>query len=254
MILKHKTAIITGAAKGIGKGIARKLAENGADIVVADIDFEQAKATANELEKSIGTKTVPMLVDVSKKERVQALVDDTIVRFGRLDIYVNNAAIDQVKPLLDVEETEWDEIFAVNVKGYLFGMQLAGKAMKAHGGSIVNIASASGKGGRPLLPLYAATKAVVISMTKSAAQYFGKYNIRVNAVNPGNISTDMGRWAVEEMKKYEGKFNTNIASSSPLDRDGTVDDIGNAVMLLSSDLCSYITGQNINVDGGKTMI
>jgi meso-butanediol dehydrogenase / (S,S)-butanediol dehydrogenase / diacetyl reductase len=253
--LLNRVAVVTGAGKGIGRSIAHAFANEGASVVIADIDGEAAKSVVSEIEK-IGRASLAITVDVSDRSQVSDMVQQVVNHFGRIDIFVNNAGIGHYKPLLEITAQEWKQVFDINVNGVLFGMQAAGDAMaKSRGGVIVNIASPAGKGGRPLFAAYAASKAAVISMTQSAAMALAHYQIRVNAICPGTVDTALGVNAMEQMQQFvqQGRvpaYTLNVPSPL-LGRNARPEEIANAVVFLSSEDASYMTGQAINVCGGR---
>ncbi len=255
MKLLNRVAVVTGAGRGIGRSIALAYANEGATVVVADIDGEAAKSVVTEIEK-IGQVSLAITVDVSVRSQVIDMGQQVVNRFGRIDIFVNNAGIGHYKPFLEITSQEWKQVFDINVNGVLFGMQAAGDAMaKCGGGVIVNIASPAGKGGRPLFAAYAASKAAVISMTQSAAMALAHYQIRVNAICPGTVDTSLGINAMEQMRQFvqQGKVPAYLLNvpSPLLGRNAKPEEIANAVVFLSSDDASYMTGQAINVCGGR---
>ncbi|HEV8340410.1 MAG TPA: glucose 1-dehydrogenase [bacterium] len=268
--LEGKIAIVTGAGQGLGKGIALRLAQEGAAVVVAEGNPETAAATADELE-SQDARAMPYPVDVSRGEAVRQMVKDIVKRFGRIDILVNNAGIMQTKPLLDLREDDWDRIIAVNQLGVFLCLQAvaaqmvaqvpeavkaAGRAAWSHG-KIVNLSSISGRRGRPLAAHYAASKAAVISLTQSAALALAPYNVNVNAICPGVVPTPM--WEQIDLDRgrllglQPGEALASFIDTIPLKRAGTPEDVAGAVAFLCSPDADYITGQTLNVDGGYEM-
>lgn len=258
MKLEGRIAVITGAGRGIGRAIALKMAQEGADVVVADIDLESVQAVVEELSK-LGRRILPVQVDASVRSQMEALVARTVEEFGRVDIFVNNAGIWRIDPFLEISEEGWDKLFAVNVKGVLFGTQAAAREMirQKIAGRIISIASVAGKRGRPLLAAYAASKAAVISITQSAAYALGAYGITVNSISPGVVETPMGDMAVAKMKelKDEGKVPAELEEIPPtvLGRVGQPEDIAKVAVFLASDDAAYMTGQSVNVSGGRWM-
>ncbi len=243
MYEKYKNAIVTGAARGIGKGIARKLAEKGINVVISDILIEDAEKTAAEL-AGLGVKTLAVKTDVSNKEDVEALVRKTVTEFGSLDFLVNNAGITRDNLSVRMSEDDWDKVLSINLKGAFLCSQAAAKEMmKQKFGRIVNIASVSGLLGTLGQGNYAASKAGLIALTKSMARELGRRNITVNAVAPGFIMTEMTETLSEQVKE-------DYMKQIPLKRAGTPDDIAESVCFLISPAGSYITGTTINVSGG----
>jgi 3-oxoacyl-[acyl-carrier protein] reductase len=252
-----KVALITGSAKGLGKEIAKMLAEEGASICVADIS-ENIKNTAEEF-KSLGFNVICQVTDVSKPEEIKKMVDATCSEFGKIDCLINNAALPYQGPLMDIKWEDWDPIINVNLKGSFFALQHAARKMieRGNGGSIINISSLAGSGGRPLYIPYAASKAAVMNMTQSAAKALAQYNIRVNSISPGNMYTEM---FVECAREVAKENNTDFESTLdiwkkriPLGRFGQPSEIAKAVLFLCSDDSSYITGQIYNVCGGLSI-
>ena len=243
MYEKYKNVIVTGAARGIGKGIARKMAEKGFNVVVSDILIEDAEKTAAELAQ-LGVKTLAVKTDVSNKEDVANLIEKTIAEFGSVDFLVNNAGITRDNLSIRMSEDEWDKVLNINLKGSFLCSQAAAKEMmKQRFGRIVNIASVSGLLGTAGQGNYAASKAGVVALTKSMARELGKRNITVNAIAPGVIMTEMTETLSDKVKD-------DYMQQIPLKRAGTPDDIADAVCFLVSPAGSYITGTTINVSGG----
>ena len=256
MKLAGRVAIVTGAGRGVGRGIALELALNGANVVVADLNLDTAEAVADEID-SLERNALPLLVDVTVQSQMEAMVAKAVTELGRLDIMVNNAGVGHVKPFLEITEDEWDKVFAVNLKGMLFGMQAAAKAMinQERCGRIVNISSVAGKSGRPVLASYAASKSAVINLTQSAAMALAPHNITVNAICPGVVDTHMGKSVIAQMQAYvdEGKIPEELIRipEAPLGPRAEPEDIAKMAAFLASDDADYITGQSINVDGGR---
>ena len=256
MKLAGRVAIVTGAGRGVGRGIALELARNGANVVVADLNLDTAEAVADEV-NALERDARPLLVDVTVQSQMEAMVARAVTDLGRLDIMVNNAGVGHVKPFLDITEDEWDMVFAVNLKGMLFGMQAAAKAMiyQERCGRIVNISSVAGKSGRPVLASYAASKAAVINLTQSAAMALAPHKITVNAICPGVVDTHMGKSVIAKMQAYvdEGKIPEELIRipEAPLGPRAEPEDIAKMAAFLASDDADYITGQSINVDGGR---
>ncbi len=254
--LNGRVAIVTGAGRGIGRGIAVMLAQCGADVAVVDLNGENAESVAEEV-RSLGRHAIARAVDVSRQPDLNEVVQSIANKLGRLDIAVNNAGIVEVRRFLDVTEDHWDRVFAVNTKGTLFGIQAAARLMIEFGieGRIVNIASVAGKGGRPLLAAYAASKAAIINLTQSAAYSLAEYKITVNCICPGVVGTDMGRKALSEMEAITGAGGVSgeqsRVPSAPLGPEATPQDVAGMVMYLVSSSASYITAQAMNVDGGR---
>jgi len=245
MPLKNKTAIVTGARRGIGKGIALALAKEGCNIVVSDIDKEDCEAVAEEVRK-LGPKALAVLCDVSKKEEVEKLFSKTVEVFGQLDILVNNAGIFPFVPFLEMKEADWDKVLDVNLKSIFFCSQEAAKVLP-EGGKIVNISSIAAYVGFKGLVHYCASKGAINSMIRALALELASKKITVNAIAPGAIETP----GASEVSTEESKKQT--IAMIPLARMGQPEDIADMVVFLASDKASYITGQTIIVDGGWTL-
>ncbi len=244
--LKGRVALVTGAARGIGRAVALALARDGADVVVVDLNMAGAEETAALVS---GTRAVAAQADVSSEDSVVALYSTVLAEFGRLDILVNNAGIFKMTDPLDIKAEEWDQIMAVNARGTFLMCREAMRHMKSTGrGTIINIASTAGKSGGSVMAgiHYAASKAAVICMTKSLAKYGAAQRIRVNAVAPGPTVTEMtAAWGEDA--------NAKIAEAIPLGRYGDPEEIAEAVAFLASDKASWITGEIIDVNGGLIM-
>jgi 3-oxoacyl-[acyl-carrier protein] reductase len=244
--LMGKTALITGAGRGIGKEIARALGKSGANIIISDIAADFANQAASEL-NGAGIKTLAVVGDISKAEDVETLFKTANETFGGVDILVNNAGITRDNLLARMDEKDWDLVLSVNLKGAFLCTKAASRGMmKKRYGRIVNISSVVGIMGNAGQANYSASKAGLIGLTKSAAKELASRNITVNAVAPGYIATDMTQNLPEEAK-------AKILQSVPLGRPGTPEDIAGVVLFLVSDAASYITGQVIHIDGGMLM-
>jgi 3-oxoacyl-[acyl-carrier protein] reductase len=245
MKLKNKTAIVTGAGRGIGRGIAIALAKEGCDLVVSDINQEDCEKVAEEIKK-LGVKSLAVKCDVSNKKEVEELFKETTKEFGKLDILVNNAGIFPFVPFKDMQEADWDKVLNVNLKSVFLCSQEAAKIM-TEGGRIINISSIASFIGFEGLVHYCASKGAINSMIRALALELAPQKITVNAVAPGAIETPgASKGSTEETKKQ-------TIAAIPLARMGKPEDIANAVLFLASDESSYITGQTIIVDGGWTL-
>jgi 3-oxoacyl-[acyl-carrier protein] reductase len=239
--LKDQVAIVTGAARGIGRATAVLLAEHGASVVIADVDGEGAEETASSL-RDRSLEAMAVAVDVSDVESVASMVRKILGALGRIDILVNNAGIIDSKTALEVSEAEWDRVIDVNLKSaHLCSQAVTREMMKKGYGRIVNIGSVAGQvGGLKVGPDYSASKAGVICLAKSYARFGAKYGINANAVAPGFIETDMNR-------------GRDDPSEVPVNRLGTPEDVAKVVYFLVSPLADYVTGTCIDVNGGIFM-
>lgn len=245
MKLRGKTAIVTGGAKGIGLQTVKKFLEEGANVVLLDLNREDIVEAFESLETSSKLKT--FIGDVTNKDDIQQLVSFTKEHFGRIDILVNNAGITADAQLLKMEEEAWDQVIDVNLKGVFLVTQAVAKEMKEQAsGVILNASSIVGRFGNFGQTNYAASKFGVIGLTKTWARELGRFNIRVNAVAPGFILTDM-------TKKMPEKVLNSMKEKSVLKQLGEPEDIANAYAFLASDEAKYITGTVLNVNGGTVI-
>lgn len=245
MMLKDKVAIVTGARRGIGRGIAIVLAKEGCNVVVSDINQEDCEKVVEEIEKG-DAKGLAIKCDVSSKKEVDNLISKTIEKFGKLDILVNNAGIFPFVPFLEMTEADWDKVLNVNLKSVFLSSQAAAKVMQK-GSKIVNISSIAAFIGFPALAHYCASKGGINSMIRSMALELAPKKININAIAPGSIDTP----GASEVSNEEVKKQTLAAI--PWGRMGSPEDIANIVVFLASDKADYITGQTIIVDGGWTL-
>ena len=258
--LDNRIVLITGAARGIGAASARRLAADGARVVLADLDGRAVDKLASEL----GGAAIH--ADVTRPADIQRMVDETYARFGRLDVLFNNAGVIRVQPLLDVTEAEWDRVMAVNLKAAFFVLQAAARRMREqspmHGselrGKLIQTASIAGyRGGGPLLAPYNATKAGVISFTRTAAQVLAEDRITSNCVCPGAVDTPMWEQIDREIGALHGLAPREAwkkrTAGIPLGRPETADDVAGVVAFLAGPDSDYMTGQAIKVDGGLVM-
>lgn len=244
--LENKVAIITGSARGIGKSIAERFIAEGAKVVISDINEELAVQTANELKKS-GGDAIALAADVSKMDSAEQLISKTVETYRSVDILVNNAGITRDTLLIRMSEADWDAVISVNLKGSFNCLKSAAKVMmKQRSGVIINVSSVVGIMGNFGQANYAASKAGLIGLTKSAAKELAPRGITVNAIAPGFIETEMTHKLSDQVKD-------SFLSAIPLKRPGTPGDISNAVVFLASGDSSYITGQVLQIDGGLLM-
>ena len=241
---ENKVALITGAARGIGKAIAKKFAENGYNVVINYVSAKTDIKTLTKEFEDLGVKVLLVKADVSNKEEAEGLVNQTIEKFGKIDVLVNNAGITKDNLLMRMSEEDFEKVLDINLKGTFLITKFATKyMMKKRCGSIVNLASVVGVAGNAGQCNYSASKAGVIGFTKSIAKELASRNIRANAVAPGFIDTDMTSVLSEDIK-------ANINAQIPMKRMGTAREIANVVYFLGNEESSYITGQVINIDGG----
>lgn len=244
--MENKVAIVTGSGRGIGKAIALKLAQDKMNIVICDVNEQSINATVNQIEQQ-GVKAIAIKVDVTDAEQVAHLFEEVLTAYGRVDVLVNNAGITRDNLLIRMSEDEWDAVIAVNLKGCFNCLKAAAKIMmKQRSGKIVNISSVVGIMGNVGQANYAASKAGVISLTKSAAKELAARNITVNAVAPGYIESEMTKILHENVKAA-------FLNLVPLKHPGQPKDVANVVSFLVSPAADYITGQVIHVDGGMVM-
>ncbi|MFP4019357.1 MAG: 3-oxoacyl-[acyl-carrier-protein] reductase [Bacteroidales bacterium] len=243
-LLEGKTALITGAARGIGKSIALKFAENGADIAFTDLKYDDNTKSVEEEIKKTGVEAKGYGSDASDFTQTQEVVEQVIKDFGQIDILVNNAGITKDTLLMRMTEEQWDDVIKVNLKSvFNYSKAIQRQMLKQKSGSIINMSSVVGISGNAGQSNYSASKAGIIGFTKSVSKELGSRNIRVNAIAPGFIITEMtGKLPEEVRKDWESKI--------PLKRGGKPDDVANTALFLASDLSTYVTGQVINVCGG----
>lgn len=251
MMLRDSVAIITGAARGIGKGIASKFAEEGCSIAITDVLEDEGRKTLQEISIK-GRKGVFIPCDVSKSSQVQKMVDGVMNEFGKVDILVNNAAISgSIKSIVEVAEEEWDRILSINLKGvYLCCRAVVPNMKKRRWGKIINIASmAAIAPPAPMIP-YSAAKAGVLGLTLDLALELAPFNICVNAILPGGIRTEMWDNLIPPGTDKDAFFAEMARSIAPMRRMGTPEDIAGAALFLASELSGYVTGDRILVGGG----
>ncbi len=255
MRLEGKSALITGAARGIGKAFAEAYVREGATVAIGDINFEAAEKTAHE----IGPQAYAVKLDVTDQASIDAAVKAVEAKAGGLDILVNNAALFDAAPIVEITRASYEKLFAVNFAGCLFTLQAAARSMiaRGEGGKIINMASQAGRRGEALVAVYCATKAAVISLTQSAGLDLIKHRINVNAIAPGVVDGEHWDGVDALFAKYEGlkpgEKKRAVGAAVPYGRMGTPADLtGMAVFLASSD-ADYVVAQTYNVDGGNWM-
>jgi 3-oxoacyl-[acyl-carrier protein] reductase len=246
--MEGRIAIVTGGARGIGKAISQQFAQRGASIVIADLMFDQAEQTAQELAETTGRRTLSVSVDVSNHESARSMADKVLAEFGRIDILVNNAGITRDNLIMRMDESDWDSVIDINLKGAFNCTKAVIRAMmKQRYGRVVNISSVSGLAGQAGQANYSASKAGLIGFTKAVAREVASRQITVNAIAPGFIPTALTIDLPAELKESMMKL-------IPAGRWGTPEEIAYAVAFLSSDEAAYITGQVLSVDGGMMMM
>lgn len=246
MRLDNKVAIITGAARGIGFSIAKTISSHGATSVIVDLDQEAVNTAVQQIDDA-GYKAIGFKADVTNSEEITSIFKELNKQFGQIDILVNNAGITKDGLIMKMKEADWDAVINVNLKGtFICTQKICRFMLKKRSGVIINIASVIGLMGNAGQANYAASKGGIIALTKSSAKEFASRNIRVNAIAPGFIQTEM-------TKKLPQEIIDNYSAAIPLSRMGKADDVANLCVFLASDEASYITGQTIQVDGGLIM-
>ncbi|BDG01632.1 L-iditol 2-dehydrogenase [Anaeromyxobacter oryzae] len=253
--LEGKTAMVTGGARGIGRAVCEGYALEGARVAVADVDVPEAEATA----RAIGPAAFAVRLDVTRQESIDEAISAIVARAGGLDVLVNNAAVFDLAPVVEITRESFDRVFAVNVKGLFFTLQAGARQMirQGRGGKIINFASQAGRRGEPLVLVYCASKAAVISITQSAGLALIKDRINVNGISPGVVDTPMWDQVDALFARYEhlpiGEKKRLVGLGVPYGRMGLPEDhVGAAVFLASSD-SDYVVAQTLNVDGGQWM-
>jgi D-sorbitol dehydrogenase (acceptor) len=255
MRLKEKVAVVTGGARGIGAAIVRRYAAEGAKVAIADMLVEEAEALAREL----GAAGYAVPLDVTKQDSIDAMVAAVAKQFGGIDILVNNAAVFDMAPIVEITRDSYRKTFAVNVEGLLFTLQAVAKQMikQGRGGKIINFASQAGRRGESLVAVYCASKAAVISLTQSAGLDLIKHKINVNGIAPGVVDTPMWDEVDKLFARYEGlpvgEKKKRVGLAVPYGRMGTPEDLAGAAVFLASSDSDYVVAQTYNVDGGNWM-
>jgi galactitol 2-dehydrogenase len=251
--LSGKVAFITGAARGIGAAFAAAYAREGARVAVADIDVTAAKKTA----AAIGEPAFPIQLDVTEQRSIEAAVAEVVDRTGGIDILVNNAALFDLAPILDIRRESFERLFAVNVAGVLFTLQAVARGMilRGQGGKIINMASQAGRRGEALVAVYCASKAAVISLTQSAALNLIPHRINVNGIAPGVVEGEHWDQVDALFARYEnrplGEKKRLVGAAVPYGRMGRAEDLTGMAIFLASSESDYVVGQTYNVDGGN---
>ena len=253
--LQGKSALVTGAARGIGKAFAQAYVDEGATVAIADIDLDRARETAAEL----GDSAYAVRMDVTDQASIDQAIDSVVARAGKLDILINNAALFDLAPIVEITRESYERLFSINVAGTLFTLQAAARQMirQGHGGRIINMASQAGRRGEALVAVYCASKAAVISLTQSAGLDLIKHRINVNAIAPGVVDGEHWDGVDAMFARHEnlplGEKKRQVGQQVPYGRMGTAQDlVGMAIFLASAD-SEYVVAQTYNVDGGNWM-
>jgi meso-butanediol dehydrogenase / (S,S)-butanediol dehydrogenase / diacetyl reductase len=254
MSLEGRSALVTGAGRGIGRAIALRLAQDGFKVAINDVNLDSANSVANEV-KAMGRESIAIRADVSNKSEVFSMVNEVVEHFGTLDVMVNNAGIAQIKTLLEVTEKDIENIFKINVFGVLYCLQAASEQMKKqNGGKIISAASIAAHKGFSYLGVYSSTKFAVRGLTQAAAQELAQYGITVNAYCPGIVDTQMWDLIDEKMGEYlnleKGESFKKFSETITLGRPETPEDVAKFVSFLASTDSDYMTGQSVMIDGG----
>lgn len=255
MRLSGKSALITGSARGIGRAFAEAYVREGATVAIADIDLARAEKTASE----IGPQAYAIALDVTDQASIEAAVAAVEARTGGLDILINNAALFDLAPIVEISRASYDKLFSINVAGSLFMMQAAAKSMisRGKGGKIINMASQAGRRGEALVAVYCATKAAIISLTQSAGLDLIKHGINVNAIAPGVVDGEHWDGVDALFARYEnrprGEKKKLVGEAVPFGRMGRAEDLTGMAIFLASAEADYIVAQTYNVDGGNWM-
>ncbi len=255
MMLRGQSALVTGAARGIGRAIAERYVREGARVMIGDLNAEAAAATA----QAIGEGARSLHLDVTRQDSIDAAIAGTVAAFGRLDILVNNAGIFDLAPIVEITRESYARVYAVNVEGLLFTLQAAAKQMIAqgNGGKIINFASQAGRRGEALVAVYCSSKAAVISLTQSAGLDLIKHGINVNAIAPGVVDNEHWDDVDRRFARYEGlppgEKKRQVGAAVPIGRMARPEEIGGLAAFLASADADYIVAQTYNIDGGNWM-
>lgn len=253
--LEGKSALITGSARGIGRAFAQAYIHEGARVAIADIDLQRAQATATEL----GPNAYAVRMDVTDQSSIDQAIAAVVAQTGKLDILINNAALFDLAPIVDITRDSYERLFSINVAGTLFTLQAAARQMIAqgHGGKIINMASQAGRRGEALVAVYCATKAAVISLTQSAGLDLIRHGINVNAIAPGVVDGEHWDGVDALFARHEnrplGEKKKLVGEQVPFGRMGTADDLAGMAIFLASADSEYVVAQTYNVDGGNWM-
>jgi NAD(P)-dependent dehydrogenase (short-subunit alcohol dehydrogenase family) len=253
--LDGKSALITGAGRGIGRAFAEAYVREGARVALGDIDGDLAARTAAE----IGSAAIAVEMDVTRQDSIDAAIASTVAQLGGIDILINNAAVFTAAPITEISRDDYQRVFDINVSGTLFTLQAVARHMiaRGQGGKIINMASQAGRRGEPLVAVYCATKAAVISLTQSAGLNLIEHGINVNAISPGVV--DGAHWDGVDafFAKYEnkapGQKKAEVGAAVPFGRMGKAEDLTGMAVFLASDEARYVVAQTYNVDGGQWM-
>ncbi|RMH49189.1 MAG: L-iditol 2-dehydrogenase [Alphaproteobacteria bacterium] len=253
--LAGKTALITGAARGIGLAFARAYVAEGARVALADVNIERARESA----RALGPAALALEMDVTRQASIDAGVDEAAERLGGIDILINNAALFTAAPIVEITREDYERVFSVNVAGVLFTLQAVARHMieRGKGGKIINMASQAGRRGEPLVAVYCASKAAVISLTQSAGLNLIRHGINVNAISPGVVDGEHWDGVDAFFARYEGKplgqKKREVGAAVPYGRMGRPEDLTGMAVFLATDEADYIVAQTFNVDGGQWM-
>ncbi|AOS37726.1 L-iditol 2-dehydrogenase [Pseudomonas brassicacearum subsp. neoaurantiaca] len=253
--LEGKSALVTGAARGIGRTFAQAYINEGATVAIADIDLERAQATAAEL----GDSAYAVKMDVTDQASIDQAIEAVVAQVGKLDILINNAALFDLAPIVEITRQSYERLFSINVAGTLFTLQAAARQMirQGHGGRIINMASQAGRRGEALVGVYCATKAAVISLTQSAGLDLIKHRINVNAIAPGVVDGEHWDGVDALFARHEnlplGEKKRQVGQQVPYGRMGTAEDLTGMAIFLASAESEYVVAQTYNVDGGNWM-